>query len=426
MHKFVNREEELELIKDALDILCEGRLLLRAPIIEFYGVEGIGKTTLLKEIKGKCDNKQVPCLWEDLEVSSSNHFLNAVEQLVNEKKPIVLILDSLDRTDEGRLLTITERLSELTDNSNFFVILASRKRESFDSNTLIVRKLTIRHLEPFNRENCDKYLHSEGVISSEINKQFYQWTRGYPLAMQVMAEFLPTIDFHIGNMQDQAQFITTMTKKVIDERLLRHVENASWYRMMLSLFSVPRRFNLVIMQEIIEEFALQESYQNRLAYIALPNKINQATYALNWDTLHGGYYIDASIRNIFLLEMKITKHQRYVDIHRFLARINERLFGEVTGLDRVRYLLEYFYHKASSEEEIDLPLILTQHIEQLLQDEPETSFEQFKDEFSRDEELQEVLGSHTSLVLSLLRQPGMPQNGDKMQSLTLNETSQEG
>ena len=124
--------------------------------------------------------------------------------------------------------------------------------------------------------------------------------------------------------------------------------------------------------------------------------------------------------------MKITKHQLFVDIHRFLARINERLFGEVTGLDRVRYLLEYFYHKVSSEEEIDLPLLLTQHIEQLLQDEPETSFEEFKEEFSRDEELQELMGNHNSLVLSLLRQTGMPQNGDKMQSLTPNETSQEG
>ena len=426
MHVFVNREKELKLIEDALDILCGGRLLLRTPIIEFYGVEGIGKTTLLNEIKEKCDNKHVPCVWEDLEASSSNDFLNTVEQLVNEKEPVVLILDSLDRTDDLQLLTILEWLGELTDNSNFFVILASRKREWFGNNTLIVRKLTIRHLKPFNRENCDKYLHSEGINSSEIIKEFYQWTRGYPLAMHVMAEFLSSTDFHIRDMKDQAQFIASMTEKVIDERLLSQVENASWYRMMLSLFSVPRRFNLMIMQEIIEQFAPQESYQNRLAYIALPNKINQATYALNWDTLHGGYYIDASIRNIFLLEMKITKHQQYVAIHRFLARINERLFGEVTGLDRVRYLLEYFYHKASSEEVIDLPLLLTQHIEQLLQDEPETSFEQFKDEFSRDEELQEVLGSHTSLVLSLLRQPGMPQNGDKMQFLTLNETSQEG
>ena len=409
---FVNREEELKLIEDALDILCGGRLLLRTPIIEFYGVEGIGKTTLLNEIKEKCDNKHVSCVWEDLASSSSNHFLNTVEQLVNEKEPVVLILDSLDRADEKWLLTITEWLGELMDNSNFFVILASRKRERFDNNTSIVRKLTIRHLKPFNRENCDKYVHSEGVSDTEIMEEFYRWTRGYPLAMQVMAEFLSTTDFHIGNMQDQAQFIAIMAEKVIDERLLRQVENASWYRMMLSLFSVPRRFNLVIMQEIIEQIAPQESYQNRLAYIGLPNKINQATYVLNWDTQRGGYYVDASIRNIFLLEMKITKHQQYVDIHRFLARINERLFGEVTGLDRVRYLLEYFYHIASSEEEIDLPLLLTQHIEQLLQDKLETSLEQFKDEFSQDEELQEVLGSHTSLVLSLLRQNEMPQNGD--------------
>jgi hypothetical protein len=439
MHMFVNREEELKLIEDALDILCGGRLLLRTPIIEFYGVEGIGKTTLLNEIKEKCDNKHVSCVWEDLAASSSNHFLNTVQQLVNEKEPepVVLILDSLDRADEQWLLTITEWLGELTDNSNFFVILASRKREWFDNNTSIVRKLTIRHLEPFNRENCDKYLHSEGINSSEIIKEFYQWTRGYPLAMQVMAEFLSTADFHIGNMQDQAQFIAIMAEKVIDERLLRQVENASWYRMMLSLFSVPRRFNLVIMQEIIEQFAPQEGYQNRLAYIPLPNKINQATYVLNWDTQRGGYYVDASIRNIFLLEMKIKAHKDYVANHLLLAKINKRLFGEVTGLDRVRYLLEYFYHIAISEENIDLQPLLTEHVEKLLQDETGTSLEQFNDEFSRDKELQEVLGeNNTSAVISLLQKirealerksaTGISQNGDKMQSLTLNDASQEG
>ena len=439
MHMFVNREEELKLIEDALDILCGGRLLLRTPIIEFYGVEGIGKTTLLNEIKEKCDNKHVPCMWEDLAASSSNHFLNTVQQLVNEKEPepVVLILDSLDRADEQWLLTITERLGELTDNSNFFVILASRKRERFDNNTSITRKLTIHPLEPLTRENCDKYLHSEGVSDTEIMEEFYRWTRGFPLAMQVMAEFLSNTDFSTKNMQDQVRLITILAKKVIDERLLRQVEKASWYRMMLSLFSVPRRFNLAIMQEIIEQIAPQESYQNRLAYIGLPNKINQATYVLNWDTQRGGYYVDASIRNIFLLEMKIKAHQDYVANHHLLAKINKRLFGEVTGLDRVRYLLEYFYHIASSEENIDLQPLLTEHVEKLLQDGTGTSLEQFNDEFSRDKELQEVLGeNNTSAVLSLLQKireaferasiTGVPQDGDKMQSLTLNDASQEG
>ena len=48
MNDFVNRETELALIDEAVEALLDKQRLLRTPIIEFYGVKGIGKTTLLE------------------------------------------------------------------------------------------------------------------------------------------------------------------------------------------------------------------------------------------------------------------------------------------------------------------------------------------------------------------------------------------
>ncbi len=62
---FVNREKELRQISEAVETLQDEQRLLRTPIIEFSGVQGIGKTTLLDQVKVICDNKSLLCVKED-------------------------------------------------------------------------------------------------------------------------------------------------------------------------------------------------------------------------------------------------------------------------------------------------------------------------------------------------------------------------
>ena len=52
MESFVNREAALKYIDDAFIMLQDKKRLLRTPIMDFYGVKGIGKTLFLK----KCNN----------------------------------------------------------------------------------------------------------------------------------------------------------------------------------------------------------------------------------------------------------------------------------------------------------------------------------------------------------------------------------
>jgi ATPase family associated with various cellular activities (AAA) len=407
MEKFVNRDEELMLVDDAVDTLLDRKRLLRTPIIEFYGVDGIGKTTLLRKVEKQCFQKSVTSIWADSKDDTFYHFIKATKDQLDEKKPVVVILDSLDAASEEQLQRIEAGLNDLIDNSNLFVVLASRRMLKFDNNRSIALKLTALPLKPLNQESCKEYLDNIGSESITASRDtIFEWTRGYPLAMDAMVDAIQHDKLNPYNEEDKKSILTNITRRVIDRGLLSSVKLSEHpkYKTLLSLLSVARRFNLVIMQDIIEAFARQYQLESSLAYITLPTTINQVTNVLSWNMFWAGYCIDAPVRNIFLLKLKIEEPEKYYEINRLLAQINKRFAQEVTGSDRVRYLREFFYHLANSGDTTDFPSIIREQLEPLTQEKSLENFLQFYEEFLQDEELKEALGErNTNLVISYIR-----------------------
>src|SRR5207245_3704461 len=109
------------------------------------------------------------------------------------------------------------------------------------------------------------------------------------------------------------------------------------------------------------------------AYMTLPTDINKITSVLNFSLEHTGYDIAAPIRNLFLLYHRIEQPAVYAEIHTFLAEKNEAFAARVTGSDHIRYIREFFYHRA--------------HAEHILQQEEPTQLE-------GDARLQEQLTEH--------------------------------
>ena len=404
MKYFVNREAELTLIDDATEALLDKQRLLRTPIVEFYGVEGIGKTTLLLEVEERCRVKQLECLWAGPKGQTVDQCFSEARRVLEGKKPVVVILDALDTANKEQLQGIETGLHNLIEESKLFVVLASRKIERFDNIRSIARKLMPFPLQPLKRESCNTYFESIGIINLEIRDIIFDWTRGYPLAMQVMVKAIQQQQLDPREEQDKNQLISIIREEVIDKTLLARVSSSElpWYHKMLTLLSVPRRFNLVIMQDVIERFAREYKFDSSLEYITLPNRINQPGEVLIWNITRSGYSIDAPIRNLFLIKLKIEEIHRYREVHEFLAHLNERYAKEVTGSDRIHYLQEFFYHKANSGNVEDLPSILTHYVEQIIQEESFETFIQFSEEFSGDKELREALGDNANIVLTLI------------------------
>ncbi|HMH10805.1 MAG TPA: AAA family ATPase [Candidatus Nitrosopolaris rasttigaisensis] len=424
MEVFVNRKDELRLIDDSFNALLDKKRLLRTPIIEIQGVGGIGKTSLLRQVERQCYDTNLPHIWLDVSQSPScvaHEIITQVKKYIQEDKvfleqspvhatkvllkhgPVVMLLDSVDRANEEQLGMIEILLRDLVDDGKLLVVLTSRRALPFQQERSVARKLTTLSLTPLDRENCEFYLNNLGCqIEPEVRNIIFEWTRGYPLAMHVMAQAISS-GLDPRTQRGQKDILSLLTNQVINENVLARIKPQERVRHFsaLQLFSVPRRFNLVIMQDLIEAFTPELKRESHLAYFSLPKEVNEATDVLNWSMLRAGFSVDEPVRNIFLLLLKIEQLQRYFAVHDFLADTNLRLAKQFSGSDRVRYIRECLYHTASNTSSPLLSELLAQALQIILQEPPET-FLQFLEEFSQDEELKEILGNNTNIVLSLI------------------------
>jgi len=428
MASIINRTYELGIIDEAFDALLDQTSLLRTPIIDVHGIEGIGKTTILQHVMHRCQERHLACIRVDASggIPAIAHEIleqirtyyppliasldteDALDQVVSalrqllDQQPAVLVLDSLDTENDELLRWLEIMLRDLLESNRLFVVIASRKSLQFENERSVARKLTPLPLNPFDRACSEQYLDTI-KIRPEMHNYIFKWTRGYPLAMDAMAQAMSKERLDPRKEQDQRQLIKIIMERVIDRGILAGIDVSEheWYQTMLRLLSVPRRFNLVMMQLLIKQYAPQFAPQNSLAYMGLFKRINRTTSVLNWNMPRAGFAVDAPIRSIFLLQLQIEHPQLYFAIHSTLAQINQQFAEAVTGTDRVRYLQEYLYHSAHTSTGETLRQQLEQTVQQIIDESPE-AFSQFSEEFSQDEELKEALGEHTAIVTALI------------------------
>jgi hypothetical protein len=434
MKLFVNREEELRMVEEALEALLDRKRLLRTPIIDFYGVRGIGKTAILREIRQRCVDSNLPFIWAEvsrnlsgvsqqlmeqvqqylpgpvvppqndfLEEDSLVHPVEATRRLLDRRGAAVMLLDAVDASDKALVRWLEHLLRELIERETLFVVLASQSALAFEQERAVARKLISIELEPLDRRSCEDYLNSTGLTAeAEVHNLIFEWTRGYPLAMEVMTEAVQS-GLDPRTPAGQQAILKVLTERVISGGVLRNVEPARqpYYESALRLLSVPRRFNLLMLQDLIERFAPQLRRESSLAYFSLPGEIRTATQVLTWQLSRAGYAVETPVRHLFLLKLRLEDLQTFVALHQFLADTNRALSRRVSGSDRMRYLREYLYHSAFAVDAATLQEICYQLLEEI-RHEPAESHLQFAEEFSLDRELQEVLGPQRALLASHL------------------------
>lgn len=432
---FINRKEEMQVFHDILRDLSSRERLLRTPIIDLYGIAGIGKSQLLLEMMQECEKKNVACMKREIDKSwqveglitdvgavsatyrpqallleespGTLQFLIERTKTFLEQESLVILLDSIDLAGERQLERLEYVLGELLLYNNLVVILTSTRDLSFTQNRAVARKLRIMPVRPFTRTSTEEYLASSGyTLTSALADTVFRWTRGYPLALQVMLQAMTEQHLEPTNQHQRKALIEYIVERVINQRILMGIkgEDVQWFQTILRLLSVPRRFNLVILQRLIERFAPEARLASSLAYMTLPKRIIQATGGLRWDLKKAGFAMDDSLRNLLLLQLRFTNIRRYHAIHRYLAELNHAHAEEVSGSDRTRYQQEYLYHLANSGHHQSMPSLLEDTILNVVQDaqsQPERLI-QFREDIQFDDELQEALGIHLARVLHLL------------------------
>ena len=166
MQNFVNREAELQLIERQFDMLTEKKNPIGTQIVEFYGVGGIGKTTILRRIEQNCQERQLPAIWIDASQNMSDFSREIVDQVQRHnvpfrtegndwldqsiaatkallaKGPVIFLIDSLDPADKEQLSQIEHILMDLNTYDRLVTILASKRMEPFENSMPIARRLS--------------------------------------------------------------------------------------------------------------------------------------------------------------------------------------------------------------------------------------------------------------------------------------------
>ena len=425
---FINRGEELDLVENAFAALQSKTLILRTPIIDFFGVGGIGKTRVLQEVRKRCSQQGLSCIWvnarpnpvqfweqwlsqarqslpeDQAEVSNNAQDLyvqsvRAMKSLLKEE-PVVVLLDEVDSESTDEIDWIETILDDLKDNGNLFVVLASQQQISFDRYRSVARRLTARLLKPFDPKACQSYLSDIArAVDPAIQEEIIAWTRGFPLAMKVMSQLVQEQKLDPRVQENQKVLISLLMEQAVDQGIFARVESnrLKWYRDYIGLLSIPRRFNLVILQDLVEKFLSARKLMGKLEYMGLPRQINLGTDVLSWDMRRTGFTIDETVRRLFLKQWTIEEPERFHEIHQFLAQKNRQFAEEVPGADRIRYLREYLYHSTFVEDSQSLSELLDQTLKQVAQESPD-SFVQFSEELRQDDELKDALGPLLTIV----------------------------
>lgn len=415
MAVFVNRDEELSRVNRYVTTLLDESRLLRTPIIEFYGISGIGKTALLRKIEQ--DFKvRVHCVVGNARDMDRQSLVEAISEAVKKNARVAVILDALDSASKQQLQDIESVLGQFIDSGRLFVILSSRDKYQFNGTLSIARKITLCQLQPLTQQYCEVYMsQSYSTIDLDNRKKIFEWTRGYPLAMSVMADAIYNKQVDLQSEQDQKQVLSIIIDKVVNQNLFARIssdpDKLARFRKLFSILSVPRRSNLILIKNLVDRFAPDYRLGSSLAYTSIPQSINEVMPAFDWNQKRAGYCIDSSMRTLFLLQIKIEQPEFYVKIHKFLAEKNKEFAGQVSGLDHIRYLREFFYHLAHCEAETSVKEYLGKYIEALLPAKVDNistevfdNFLQFYEEFQQDEELKEILAlENTKFAMSLLR-----------------------
>lgn len=431
---FVNRIPELTTIEDNFNKFYQQKEQKTSytPIIDFYGVRGIGKTSLLQKFSQRLvetDTRFIEAEFHPDLTTFAQRILTQAEkyipspvreqepedlyaqsiqqiQALLQQGPLVLLVDAIDTNDRQQIDLLGSMLSKLVGYKTLFVLLTSRHQLLFENERNVRNKLKTYSVEPFNQEHSYAYLKQlDSALSEEQCQIIFDWTRGYPLAMNTFVEIMHE-GLDITDEEGQKQIAQRIADQIFMQELLPTMQpkEREWYQNILYLLAIPRAFNLLLLQELIERFLPEYKQASSLAYLVLPRKIIQATGVIRWDIAQSGFAMDEPIRYILQLNLKINQPERYMALHDFLAQYCKEKAAEGDNYEQTRYLREYLYHRACSGTPQRLPGLLTSTALNIIEQTQNRDdlLIKFLEEFLQDQELQYVLNPYSAIITNII------------------------
>lgn len=406
---FANRKEEISGVKR---LVAQVKSRAGSPyycIVNFYGVTGVGKSTLLTHIHNELRSESLPCALIDFaggkygeletakimmlehiviqlnishKLASASEFENVirrywdgqrqvslgqtinfnelVQQLVFEftsfvrslliVSPVILLLDT---TEEGdKILPWLQKtiIGELILQAGFLLIIAGRQPMKIEDGRLLPRMARPLRLSPFTLESIQDQIPEYAHLAGKI----LPITFGHPLANVIVANKLRQMESEIAKPIDEITLNTNLNflsrhlcESLIQEKFLPNIDND--VLVAFRIVSLVRRFDLYSLQKLLEKQPDFSQDRINATFCLFLLQRMQVTGVVEWDSARKGYTLDETIRRQFAFEMFLNNKEKFSSLNQTAIEIYSKRIKEHPG-NKIIYLLELLFHSAKSIE----------------------------------------------------------------------------
>mgnify|MGYP002344289608 FL=1 len=390
----VNRFEEINLFEDYF-LKLRNKSNTAKSIIDFWGIPGIGKSTLMHEIMEKSlankheivfiDFKDVflganrisytkscEMIFTELnkKILSSPHrqatnlfslqvteksindltldFVNSTKKylFLHEKRFLIFLFDSTEycRPDVFHWLEKTI-FSPLTSTKKVFIVLASQSQNKW--RTFDVKQQLIEwHIQPFNTNSVRKQIGYDGNSANELASRIFELSFGIPACNALVYKAVENVYEKKGIM---AAFSDTKKAKYVHDEVqffYRHTVRklTPELKYVLRIVSQLKWFDYALLREILVS-TRPESYTSGKAskYRDITRQLEETKY-ISWDIQNRGFAMDFTMRKILSLDLKLNHKTLFIQVQKIVLQWFKRLTDQYNS--SYLFFLDLIYYRA--------------------------------------------------------------------------------
>ncbi|QTA83763.1 p-loop domain-containing protein [Desulfonema limicola] len=379
----VNRVDQIDDVEKRLADIGSGKKVFDV-IIEWFGIPGIGKTTLTQDLIVKlCKEKSVvfACIDFDSEFNKNadsyskdtvflledivekfdrqdkadftsalykyrdspnenlkkkrklkviNEYVNYVKML-SKDKPIVIIFDTTEKIAPDLFAWMEkEIISPLSLTGKCIFILTGRfplRWRQFE----VRRRVISNKLEPLDQEFTNRQV-------GETKSNIYQFTFGHPLTNKTLSK--KAADFKEKNQTFDKKDMINIMDNVLESYVMKDITDTK-LKDACRVLAIVRQFDVIIMRHLLTQFE-KEHFQETEGFLEISGQLSE-TFLIEWNSKLKGYALDETVRHMLSLNMQFNDIQRYKEINKSAADIYKEWIEKVSE-NRSIYILERFYH----------------------------------------------------------------------------------
>jgi len=368
-NEFAGRQKELELIAGKLQSARhpgpDHRLL-----VEFFGMVGIGKSSLLRYLATLWNARSEPATrsalinfaqfnqpgqWPDLLTGLADQLgisppgeqgaSALVSQLGGLSEVLLLLFDTSEKSSELLELLEDQLVFPLLRTGRVVFVFAGRRWlrwKRFE----VRRRVDAIELGPFNQEHTSEQLEKLG-IDKTLAGPVYPYSFGHPGATRVIIDAfqrngLPVTVDALNEHQDIIH--KAVYRQFIQGRLFKGWQQD--LRLFLELTCIPRRFDVTPLKAFAGRFYPDKGYDAQPGgyYLDMIRDM-QDTTLVQWSSDWGGYILLPVLRWIMAKNLSMRDPDRFKAWHKEAAAQYEEWIN-LYPRNAVGFLIEWAFHRA--------------------------------------------------------------------------------